>query len=77
MEAYHFEAASKDSQLPEPDVERRAREGPIGLFHDHHVNGSREGGCVDLIVKLPEVGKHLAQIVHGIHGCRFLFHACH
>lgn len=69
MKAYHFEATSQDSQLPEPDVERRAREGSIRLLHDHHVNSPREGGCVDLIVKLPEVGKHFAEIVHGIHGC--------
>lgn len=48
-------------------MERRASEAAIGLLHDHHVDGARQRGSVDLAVELRD---ELADVVHGIHDCR-------
>lgn len=70
---YHFLPASEHAQFSEADVERRASVGIIRLFNHNNIDGPRERGCIDLVVKLAEIRHNPSNIVHRIHGCAILF----
>jgi hypothetical protein len=64
---YHFFSAAKDTQLPKPNVEWRAREASIRLFYNHHINGPCQSGCIDFVVEVSEVAKDFTNVAHAIH----------
>jgi len=46
-------------------MKRGACERTIWLFDDDDVNGSSQGGRIDLVVNMPEITDELAQVIHA------------
>lgn len=64
MTTYHLLPAAQHSQLPEADVEGRALELAILLLHHDNIDGSRQGGRIDVVVEVTEVAEDTRQAVH-------------
>jgi len=45
-------------------VEGRALELAIALLHHDHIDGSREGGGIDVVVEVAEVAENPRQAIH-------------
>lgn len=66
---HHFLSGAQDAHLAEANVERRALQRAIGLFHHNDVDAAGEGGRVESSVELFDLDEHLAcQLAHVVHG---------
>lgn len=66
---HHFLPGAEDAHLAEANVERRALQRAIGLFHHNDVDAAGEGGRVESSVELFDLDEHLAcQLAHVVHG---------
>ena len=68
---HHFFSAAKDTQLPKPNVEWRAREASIRLFYNHHINGPCQSGSIDFVVEVSEVANDFTNVAHAVHHSQF------
>ena len=69
LSRYHFLQGPEDAHLAEANVEGRALQRAIGLFHDNDVNAAGKGGGIEAPVQLLDLDEHLArQLSHEVHG---------
>lgn len=64
---YQFLSSSKDTQLPESDVEWGGQVWPILLLDDDSIDSTGQGSGIDLVVETFDIGKnstHIAEVTH-------------
>lgn len=65
---HYFLSAPEHSDFAEAHVKRRTRKRAIRLFDNDDINGSSQGGRVDLVVHVPEITDEFSQIIHPSSG---------
>lgn len=66
---HHFKPGTQNTKFSEANVEGRAGEAAIGLFHYYNVYSPRQRCTIYLIVKFVKVREEFTNIVHRRHGC--------
>lgn len=64
---YQFLPSSKNTQLPESDMERGGQVWPILLLYDDSIDSTGQGGGIDLVVETFDIGEnstHIAEVTH-------------
>lgn len=64
---YQFLPSSKNTQLPESDMERGGQVWPILLLYDDSIDSTGKGGGIDLVVETFDIGEnstHIAEVTH-------------